>query len=326
MPLQVCQMMPLQLRGFSQVPSESDGEDTGSPEFDRIKVEGARSRSDMIKNLSLTLLNAQTALDVLDIFTRDILHVDAANPLQPARAIYVEELLIILHFFKAHLRDMHDTDIEALLESDFRVKQLTSMIFERYSQVRNALEFTYQVSAIHSFAFLSRMYNFELTDDHKNALVDALALARPEDNSAILPEVPSLVFMLHALQTEKNHDQITEVVGRLSGLYLDVIGERVDGLACSNLMSGWAEVGFRDEELFSHLADIVVDKAGKEAIFVKGDATAAVNILKAVETLDLEHDELVAVLLEFLLEHFDELKLTWAATLLKTLGTMSVGN
>lgn len=56
------------------------------------------------------------------------------------RTIHVEELLIALHFFKAHLRELHEADIKKLIEQDFRVKQLTSMIFDKYSK---NIEFTY---------------------------------------------------------------------------------------------------------------------------------------------------------------------------------------
>jgi hypothetical protein len=56
----------------------------------------------MIRNLSLTLLNAQSAPEVLDIFSRDILKVDMfQNTPELERRIYLEELLILLHFFKA---------------------------------------------------------------------------------------------------------------------------------------------------------------------------------------------------------------------------------
>lgn len=65
-----------------------------------------------------------------------------------------------------------------------------------------------------------------------------------------------------------------------------MIGERVDVMGCSNIMSGWAEMGFRNEELFNALAKIVVDKSKSEVFFGKGDTTALVNILKSM--LDLE--------------------------------------
>lgn len=41
-------------------------------DYSELKVEGAKSRSDIVKNLSLTLLSAQTPMDVLDIFTKEI--------------------------------------------------------------------------------------------------------------------------------------------------------------------------------------------------------------------------------------------------------------
>lgn len=91
-------------------------------------------------------------------------------------------------------------------------------------------------------------------------------------------------------------------------------------------MSGWAELGFRNEELFTELAAIVTDKAKGEAVFVKGDAMAVVNILRALESLELENDEFLEVLLEYISDNFDELKMPWAVTLMKTLGTITQGN
>lgn len=79
---------------------------------------------------------------MLDIFTREILQTEGLASLAPGaeRTVHVEELLIALHFFKAHLRELHESDIKKLIEEDYRVKQLISMIFDKYSK---SLEFTY---------------------------------------------------------------------------------------------------------------------------------------------------------------------------------------
>lgn len=103
------------------------------------------------------------------------------------------------------------------------------------------------------------MYGYPLSDDNKHALVDALVDKEPD--AAMLPEIPSLIFMMHALQTDRNRDQIIDVARTLSAIYLDVIGERLDALGCSNLLSGWSELIIRDEDLFASLAQIASDKA-----------------------------------------------------------------
>ena len=105
-----------------------------------------------------------------------------------------------------------------------------------------------------------------------------------------------------------------------------MIGERIDVVGCSNLMCGWAETGFRNEELFEVLAKIVVDKSKVQAFFSKGDANAIVNIIKSMFDLDMENDEFLNVMLEHLVDNFDELTLSWAVTLLKTLGSVSLGS
>ena len=78
----------------------------------------------------------------MDIFTREILQTDslASMPASEQRTVHVEELIIALHFFKAHLRELHESDIKKLMEQDFRVKQLISMIFDKYNK---SIEFTY---------------------------------------------------------------------------------------------------------------------------------------------------------------------------------------
>jgi len=53
------------------------------------------------------------------------------------------------------------------------------------------------VSAIHSLAFLHKMYGLALSEDNKDQLVEAMVDKEPD--GAILPEVPSLIFMMHAI-------------------------------------------------------------------------------------------------------------------------------
>jgi hypothetical protein len=234
--------------------------------FDVLKVDDAKSRSDMVKNLSLSLLSAGSPSEVLEIFTREIIQ-QARSPLEKytavtpedkeeTREVFVEELLMILHFFKAQLRDEHDQVAKRLIEQDYRVKQLVAMIFDRYGTKGQPIDFTYQVSAIHSLAVLNKFYDLELTEDHKDTLIKVLDGSTPEDGS-IMPEVPSLIFLLHLLETPYNRDQVLSSIGRLSAMYLDLIGERVDLLSCSNLLSGWNETGFKNDELFEHLAELI---------------------------------------------------------------------
>ena len=45
-----------------------------------------------------------------------------------------------------------------------------------------------------------------------------------------------------------------------------------------------------------------------------------------MESLELENDEFLEVLLEYISENFDELKMPWAVTLMKTLGATIQGN
>ena len=51
-----------------------------------------------------------------------------------------------------------------------------------------------------------------------------------------------------------------------------------------------------------------------------------VNILKAMSEIDLENDDFLTTILEAVVDNFNELKITWAITLMRTLGTISLGN
>jgi hypothetical protein len=75
------------------------------------------------------------------------------------------------------------------------------MIFDRYD---NKVELTYQISLVQSLTYLNKMYALELSEDHKNTLVEALINQDPPPE--ILTEIPPLIFMLHVLQTESNQD------------------------------------------------------------------------------------------------------------------------
>lgn len=62
-------------------------------------------------------------------------------------------------------------------------------------------------------------------------------------DGSFLPEIPSLVFCIHLLQTEANRKKMLNAVHNLSMVYLMVIGERIDALSVSNLLCAWNEVG-----------------------------------------------------------------------------------
>ena len=82
----------------------------------------------------------------------------------------------------------------------------------------------------------------------------------PAEGGPFLSDVPSLVFCLHLLKTDTSIEKVREVVEALSLGYLTSIGKRIDPLSCSNLLSGWAEVGMLNEDMFEMLAKLVIDK------------------------------------------------------------------
>jgi hypothetical protein len=66
------------------------------------------------------------------------------------------------------------------------------------------------VSTILSLTILAEFYDLELTDDQKDKLVEGLVNLQPDATSdgSFLPEIPSLVFCMHLLQTEANREKV----------------------------------------------------------------------------------------------------------------------
>jgi len=65
-----------------------------------LKVPNASDRESLVKNISLSLLKAETPQSVLQLFENEILR----NATQ--REIFLEEVLMFLFFFKQQCRDV----------------------------------------------------------------------------------------------------------------------------------------------------------------------------------------------------------------------------
>ena len=135
-----------------------------------------------------------------------------------------------------------------------------------------------------------------------------------------LADIPSLVFCLHLLSTEMNKDKVLESVEGLSMIYLSTIGPRIDILSCSNILSGWAQTGMRNPEMFKMLSELVVDKHKEGAFLDSGGANALVNTLKSMVQLGFSDDQFQQVIIDGLVDYFDELDIVWATMLFKQLG------
>ena len=146
----------------------------------------------------------------------------------------------------------------------------------------------------------------------------------PVEGGPFLADIPSLVFCLHLLRTETNIDKVREVVEALSLVYLNTIGKRIDPLSCSNIMSGWAEVGMHNEEMFDLLAELVIEKDEDDSFNDSGNGTAIVNIIKSCAKLGFTNSDFLKVILDCQVENFDELDIPWATILFKELGELPV--
>ena len=74
---------------------------------------------------------------------------------------------------------------------------------------------------------LTSFYGLELSNDHKDRLLDGLVHIDGTTSfrdGSFLPEIPSLVFCIHLLKTASNAEHVLEAVANLSMVYLMSIG------------------------------------------------------------------------------------------------------
>jgi hypothetical protein len=113
----------------------------------------------MIKNLSLELLEVESAKDVLDLFEKHYLNKQSAAEInfmeeEKKEPILIENLALLLLFFKTRLQNMESYKAQQLIDSDYRCKQLLSTTMDRYAHEEGDIEFAYQVSVVYSLAML----------------------------------------------------------------------------------------------------------------------------------------------------------------------------
>lgn len=132
------------------------------------------------------------------------------------------------------------------------------------------------------------------------------------DDGSLIMEVPSLILVLHQLQTKKNSDELLSCAGTLSAIYLEVVGDRVDLAACSNLLCGWHTMGLQTESV-EKLIEISISKDKVDALYSEGSAVHVANIVKFLPLDSARSNEFASIALRYLELCFKELNLTWTA-------------
>lgn len=75
--------------------------------FDELIDKEATDRDTLVKNLSLQLLNVDSPTAVLDIFEKNFI-ANRAEQHGEFREVLVEELFMLLYFFKSQIRNVPD--------------------------------------------------------------------------------------------------------------------------------------------------------------------------------------------------------------------------
>jgi hypothetical protein len=112
-----------------------------------------------------------------------------------------------------------------------------------------------------SLTTLASFYDLHLTESWKNKMIDCLSESIEKNNhdgGSFITEVPSLIFSLQALSTDRNINDLRSLVEGLSHIYLSVIGERIDINSASHLMFAWTETGTYNEDICNTLIDLCI--------------------------------------------------------------------
>lgn len=268
-----------------------------------------QDRSSVVKNLSLMLLDIEQPTQILDIFARDYLGQNHDN-------VYVEELFMLLYFFKTTIREWQEESAKELIRTDYRINALIGMVMDKYT---SNTDFAYQLSTIQALTSLNTFYDLVLTDSWKDKLVDSLVESK-FDSASFTSEIPSLLFSMQALATDRNIDDIRSLVEALSMVYLQVIGERIDVASASHLMFAWTNTDTINEGLIQTLITLCMAKEDLGEFYEHGCSTELINIVKSLQQMGVKNDAFLGLVLNHITASFDEVPITWIATLLKSLG------
>jgi hypothetical protein len=156
---------------------------------------------------------------------------------------------MLLYFFKTTIREWQEESAKELMRTDYRINALIGMVMDRYT---SNTDFAYQLSTIQALTSLNTFYDLVLTDSWKDKLVDSLVESK-FDSASFTSEIPSLLFSMQALVTDRNIDDIRTLVEALSMVYVQVIGERIDVASASHLMFAWTNTDTINEGLIQTL-------------------------------------------------------------------------
>ena len=134
------------------------------------------------------------------------------------------------------------------------------------------------------------LYDLVLTDSWKDKLVQSLVDSK-FDSGSFTSEIPSLLFQMQALATDKNFEDLRTLVEALSIVYLQVIGERIDVASASHLMFAWSSTETINEALISNLIILCLAKENLGEFYEAGCSTELINIVKSMQQMFYKNDE-----------------------------------
>ena len=106
-----------------------------------------------------------------------------------------------------------------------------------------------------ALGMFQKLYDFQIETHYKTTMLQELDKYEPTSEMfGMMRDIPSLVLVLPVLEHQDesvdNLNQVTEVMAKISALYLGLIGSHTDIVACQNLLVGWSQSCLADEEMF----------------------------------------------------------------------------
>ena len=251
--------------------------------FEELKEE-ENSKDANIKNLSLKLINTQSAQQVLvGIFENDYLRGEK-------EVIYGEELALILHFAVKHLTNVVDEQ---------RIATLLDMLYNRLEE----LEFDFVLTTIWSLGILISLHNAEIDLESKTKVIRQLLNCTIPKES--LSNLPSLIFSISCMiSPEEATEDIYEVIRHISGHLIEEGLDLLEPLQASTILMGWSRLQYHNEDYLYR----ITNQMRRDDFFYDISDNDLCNIISSLSDLHYKDDKLYDILHEHVKIAADDIK------------------
>ena len=115
-----------------------------------------------------------------------------------------------------------------------------------------------------------------------------------------LKDIPVLIYMLPCFKTAETEQTLPGVVEKLSAVYFVEYRDKLDLMACSTLVQGWARSGCLNQDLVEQIAVQIISKHELGQLLEEGAESEVINILTGFAWMGYRNENMNEVLYECL--------------------------